>query len=91
MIRVEGSRDVWSVASTTLHEMQHFYSSRISLCLLHFLSIILCVQAEFLFITDKIRLNDKIIMDILSDGNVILKSKFKWYGDSGFRENRQHN
>ena len=46
------------------------------------------MQAEFLFKTDKIRLNDKIIMDILSDDNVILKSKFKWYGDSGFRENR---
>ena len=23
--------------------------------------------------------------------NVILKSKFKWYSESGFRENRQHN
>ena len=91
MIRVEGSRDVRSVASIILYEMQHFYSSRISLCLVHFLLIILCVQAEFLFKTDKIRLNDKIIMDILSDDNVILKSKFKWYGDSGFRENRQHN
>ena len=61
-------------------------SVRSLLFVAHFL--VSCTQ--FLFKTDKIRLNDKMIMDILSDDNVILKSKFKWYGDSGFRENRQH-